>query len=142
MSHFKQPFLQSLGHAAELFAAVAWWGRVVLARASQERPAMRRHACHSFPRTLSSTRISLLTLLLSTNLPAAAGEHTVIMLRPLQSAEVADTAWLAPFVSDFRTRFMALLEGGQYRGRKLHGTMPACTAWQGLAWVLQWGVGT
>jgi hypothetical protein len=33
------------------------------------------------------------------------------MLRPLQSAEVADSEWLAPFVSDFRTRFMTLLAG-------------------------------
>ena len=34
------------------------------------------------------------------------------MLRPLQSAEVADSEWLTPFVSDFRTRFMTLLAGG------------------------------
>jgi tRNA(Met) C34 N-acetyltransferase TmcA len=46
-----------------------------------------------------------------------AGEHTVIMLRPLQSAEVADSEWLAPFVSDFRTRFMTLLAGGRAGGR-------------------------
>ncbi|PRW57974.1 N-acetyltransferase 10 [Chlorella sorokiniana] len=43
------------------------------------------------------------------------GEHTVIMLRPLRSVDVADTAWLAPFVTDFRGRFMQLL-GGAFRG--------------------------
>lgn len=40
-----------------------------------------------------------------------AGEHTVIMLTPLQSAEVTNTAWLQPFLHDFKTRFIALLAG-------------------------------
>lgn len=44
-----------------------------------------------------------------------AGEHTVIMLRPLRSPDVADTAWLAPFVTDFRGRFMQLLSGALRR---------------------------
>ena len=39
------------------------------------------------------------------------GEHTVIMLRALRSVEVADPAWLTPFVADFRTRFASLLAG-------------------------------
>ncbi|KAL4434095.1 hypothetical protein ABPG75_000536 [Micractinium tetrahymenae] len=39
------------------------------------------------------------------------GEHTVIMLRPLQSPDVADPGWLDPFVQDFRARFMTLLAG-------------------------------
>ena len=39
------------------------------------------------------------------------GEHTVIMLRALQSPDVIDPSWLEPFVSDFRTRFSSLLAG-------------------------------
>lgn len=39
------------------------------------------------------------------------GEHTVVMLRPLQSQLVEGTAWLDPFVQDFRTRFLTLLSG-------------------------------
>lgn len=38
-----------------------------------------------------------------------AGEHTCIVIRPLASAEVEGTAWLEPFVADFRVRLMALL---------------------------------
>jgi len=38
-----------------------------------------------------------------------AGEHTVIMLRPLESPEVESTGWLKSFQQDFRCRFMALL---------------------------------
>lgn len=33
------------------------------------------------------------------------------MLHPLQSALVEGTAWLTPFVQDFRARFMSLLAG-------------------------------
>ena len=33
------------------------------------------------------------------------------MLHPLQSQLVEGTAWLAPFVHDFRTRFLSLLAG-------------------------------
>ena len=40
-----------------------------------------------------------------------AGEHSVVMLHPLQSALVEGTAWLDPFVQDFRARFMTLLAG-------------------------------
>lgn len=40
-----------------------------------------------------------------------AGEHTVVMLHPLQSALVEGTAWLDPFVQDFKARFMSLLAG-------------------------------
>ncbi|BDA49001.1 RNA cytidine acetyltransferase [Coccomyxa sp. Obi] len=39
------------------------------------------------------------------------GEHTVIMLRALQSAEVESGDWLDPFLTDFRCRYMALLPG-------------------------------
>lgn len=42
------------------------------------------------------------------------GEHTVIMLRALKSADVVDSTWLEPFVADFRTRFASLL-GGSFR---------------------------
>ena len=42
------------------------------------------------------------------------GEHTVIMLKALESPDVVDSAWLEPFVSDFRTRFASLL-GGSFR---------------------------
>ena len=40
-----------------------------------------------------------------------AGEHTVVMLHPLQSAVVEGTGWVDPFVQDFRARFMTLLAG-------------------------------
>ncbi|KAL3153398.1 hypothetical protein ABBQ38_011736 [Trebouxia sp. C0009 RCD-2024] len=43
------------------------------------------------------------------------GEHTVVMLHPLQSQLVEGTAWLHPFVHDFRTRFLTLLAGA-FRG--------------------------
>lgn len=43
------------------------------------------------------------------------GEHTVVMLHPLQSQLVEGTAWLGPFVHDFRTRFLTLLAGA-FRG--------------------------
>lgn len=43
------------------------------------------------------------------------GEHTVVMLHPLQSQLVEGTAWLDPFVHDFRTRFLSLLAGA-FRG--------------------------
>ena len=43
------------------------------------------------------------------------GEHTVVMLHPLQSQLVEGTAWLDPFVQDFRTRFLTLLSGA-FRG--------------------------
>lgn len=39
----------------------------------------------------------------------SAGEHTCIVVKPLRSAEVEGTAWLGPFVADFRVRLMALL---------------------------------
>ena len=42
---------------------------------------------------------------------AAAGEHTVIMLRPLQTPEVTQRDWMEQFSADFRCRFMALLPG-------------------------------
>jgi N-acetyltransferase 10 len=42
------------------------------------------------------------------------GEHSVIMLSPLESPEVEGTAWLDVFVADFRQRFRALL-GGPFR---------------------------
>ena len=48
-------------------------------------------------------------LSLSIACAAAAGEHTVVMLRPLNSPEVESTTWLQPFLQDFRCRFMALL---------------------------------
>ena len=45
------------------------------------------------------------------------------MLRPLRSPEVADpTGWLAPFVADFRARFMQLLAGGCWAGRARGGS--------------------
>ena len=34
-----------------------------------------------------------------------------MVLRPLRSPEVEGTAWLQPFYSDFRLRFMSLLPG-------------------------------
>lgn len=37
------------------------------------------------------------------------------MLHPLQSQLVEGTAWLGPFVHDFRTRFLTLLAGA-FRG--------------------------
>jgi N-acetyltransferase 10 len=40
-----------------------------------------------------------------------AGEHSIIMLSPLESPEVEGTAWLDAFVADFRQRFRALLPG-------------------------------
>lgn len=43
------------------------------------------------------------------------GEHTVIMLRPLRSADLEGPAWLDPFVADFRSRFATLLAGA-FRG--------------------------
>lgn len=43
------------------------------------------------------------------------GEHTCVMLQALQHPEVAGTAWLEPFVTDFKARFMSLL-GGAFRG--------------------------
>ncbi|KAK9918544.1 hypothetical protein WJX75_004887 [Coccomyxa subellipsoidea] len=39
------------------------------------------------------------------------GEHTVIMLRPLQTPEVTQRDWMESFSADFRCRFMALLPG-------------------------------
>jgi len=36
------------------------------------------------------------------------------MLQPLQHPQVEGTAWLQPFVSDFKARFMTLL-GGAFR---------------------------
>ena len=52
--------------------------------------------------------LALLDCLSSVHAPAA-GEHTVVMLRPLNSPEVDSTTWLQPFLQDFRCRFMALL---------------------------------
>jgi N-acetyltransferase 10 len=43
------------------------------------------------------------------------GEHTCVMLQALQHPEVSGTAWLEPFVTDFKARFMSLL-GGAFRG--------------------------
>lgn len=43
------------------------------------------------------------------------GEHTVIMLRALDSQDIQAHDWLAPFVSDFRARFAALLSGEAFR---------------------------
>ncbi|KAF6255647.1 GNAT acetyltransferase 2-domain-containing protein [Scenedesmus sp. NREL 46B-D3] len=43
------------------------------------------------------------------------GEHTCVMLAALRHPEVSGTAWLEPFVTDFRARFMSLL-GGAFRG--------------------------
>ncbi|CAD7699176.1 unnamed protein product [Ostreobium quekettii] len=37
------------------------------------------------------------------------GEHTIVVLKPLQSPDVEGTNWLEPFVVDFRKRFIALL---------------------------------
>ncbi|PNW85567.1 hypothetical protein CHLRE_03g192850v5 [Chlamydomonas reinhardtii] len=42
------------------------------------------------------------------------GEHTCVMVRPLEHPEVEGTAWLSPFVSDFKGRFTSLL-GGAFR---------------------------
>lgn len=39
----------------------------------------------------------------------------MVMLHPLQSQLVEGTAWLDPFVHDFRTRFLTLLAGA-FRG--------------------------
>ena len=39
----------------------------------------------------------------------------MVMLHPLQSHVVEGTAWLDPFVHDFRTRFLTLLAGA-FRG--------------------------
>ena len=39
------------------------------------------------------------------------GEHSMIMLKALASKAVEGTAWVEPFVRDFRTRFMSLLSG-------------------------------
>ena len=39
----------------------------------------------------------------------------MVMLHPLQSPLVEGTAWLDPFVQDFRTRFLTLLAGA-FRG--------------------------
>ena len=46
-----------------------------------------------------------------------AGEHSIIMLRPLDSMMIQERKglWLTPFVTDFRGRFMALLPG-PFRG--------------------------
>lgn len=43
------------------------------------------------------------------------GEHTCVMLQPLSHPDVPEPTWLAPFVSDFRSRFISLL-GGSFRG--------------------------
>ncbi len=32
------------------------------------------------------------------------GEHTIIMVRPLEHPDVAGTDWLDPFVNDFKVR--------------------------------------
>ncbi|GIM12120.1 hypothetical protein Vretimale_15547 [Volvox reticuliferus] len=42
------------------------------------------------------------------------GEHTCVMVRPLEHPDVEGTAWLRPFVSDFKSRFMSLL-GSAFR---------------------------
>ncbi|KIY97539.1 putative N-acetyltransferase 10 [Monoraphidium neglectum] len=42
------------------------------------------------------------------------GEHTAVMVRPLEHPEVEGTAWLDPFVQDFKRRLMMLL-GGAFR---------------------------
>ncbi|GAX72715.1 hypothetical protein CEUSTIGMA_g171.t1 [Chlamydomonas eustigma] len=39
------------------------------------------------------------------------GEHTVIMAKALEHPEVEGTAWLGPFVKDFKSRFLSLLSG-------------------------------
>lgn len=52
-----------------------------------------------------------LPVYLRQNTSDVTGEHTVIMLRALRSPEVSDSAWLGPFVSDFRMRFTSLLAG-------------------------------
>lgn len=52
------------------------------------------------------------------------GEHTCIMVRPLEHPDVGPSqaaaggpaVWLAPFVADFKARFMALLSGPAFRG--------------------------
>lgn len=40
-----------------------------------------------------------------------AGEHTCVMLQALAHPDVPNTSWLQPFVSDFKSRFIALLAG-------------------------------
>lgn len=40
-----------------------------------------------------------------------AGEHTCVMLQALFHPDVPNTSWLQPFVSDFKSRFVALLAG-------------------------------
>jgi len=42
------------------------------------------------------------------------GEHTCVMLRPLESEDVEGTGWLQPFVADFKSRFRSLL-GAAFR---------------------------
>ncbi|GFR40676.1 hypothetical protein Agub_g1265, partial [Astrephomene gubernaculifera] len=39
------------------------------------------------------------------------GEHTCVMLRPLEHPGVAGVGWLQPFVTDFKARFTGLLAG-------------------------------
>ncbi|KAG2483803.1 hypothetical protein HYH03_017326 [Edaphochlamys debaryana] len=39
------------------------------------------------------------------------GEHTCVMVRPLEHPGVEGTGWLAPFVADFKGRFVSLLAG-------------------------------
>lgn len=64
---------------------------------------------------LRSIKFSYLSFLSSYHVFCVTGEHTVVMLHPLQSQLVEGTAWLKPFVQDFRTRFLTLLSGA-FRG--------------------------
>ena len=50
------------------------------------------------------------------------GEHTVVMLRPLDSPEFESMAWLQPFLQDFRCRLMALLPAA-FRCGLLHAAV-------------------
>ncbi|GBF87381.1 N-acetyltransferase [Raphidocelis subcapitata] len=61
----------------------------------------------------------------------ATGEHTTVMLRPLVHPDVEGTAWLDPFVDDFKRRF-AMLLGGAFR------EMPPALALSLLAPRLNW----
>ncbi|GLC38597.1 hypothetical protein PLESTB_000450900 [Pleodorina starrii] len=59
------------------------------------------------------------------------GEHTCVMVRPLEHPDVEGTGWLGPFVADFKSRFMSLL-GSAFR------EMPAALALSILDPQLTW----
>lgn len=56
-------------------------------------------------------RLSCPALPSSADLLCCTGEHTCVMLQALVHPDVPNTAWLQPFVSDFKSRYIALLAG-------------------------------